>query len=191
MESSTEEEWNILWQRYIAEDDPHKKKHYLAALTKTKDTVILENLIQIGKNTSLVRSQDYLSLLSRIARNNAGNEAVWKFITSEWNFLVERFGLSSRGLGNLPKTVVSSWKTQEQLERLEAFFAKHPEAGAGLRARGQAKQRILNNMAWEEVNREEVVIWLAENVNKDMGEHVRRLGEHFRRLGEHVRNPKF
>ena len=65
-----------------------------------------------------MRRQDYFTALSYIAANPAGTSLVWDFIRAEWPGLVQRFGLNSRYLGRLPKTVVSRFSTQFQLDQV-------------------------------------------------------------------------
>ena len=60
-----------------------------------------------------------------------GNPIVWKFVREEWPNLVNRFSLNDRYLGRLPSYIASGFNTKLELEELNAFFAKYPDAGAG------------------------------------------------------------
>ena len=60
-----------------------------------------------------------------------GNPIVWKFVREEWPNLVNRFSLNDRYLGRLPSYIASGYNTKLELEELNAFFAKYPDAGAG------------------------------------------------------------
>ena len=109
------------------------------------------------------RSQDYFTALSYISRNPIGNDLVWNYIQSEWSNLVERFGLHSRYLGRLPKTVVQDFTTEYQLSKVKAFFNSNPEAGAGVRARKQALESIENNIKWLNNHYESIASWINRN----------------------------
>jgi glutamyl aminopeptidase len=48
---------------------------------------------------------------------------------------VERFTLTDRRLGSLIKTVCGKFVTALQLQEMQQFFEKYPNAGAGKNAR--------------------------------------------------------
>ena len=47
--------------------------------------------------------------------------------------------------------------------QVESFFAKYPDAGAGVMARKQAVDRIKSNIAWMKANEQQVSSWLDAN----------------------------
>ena len=102
----------------------------------------MHRFVNLAKNESYVRSQDFFSALSYIAGNPVGNNIVWDFLRSEWSYLVDRFTLNDRYLGRQPKTVSSNFATDFQLRQLKEFFEANPEAGAGARARKQAVEQV-------------------------------------------------
>ena len=75
---------------------------------------------------------------------------------------MERFGLHSRYLGRLPKTVVEDFTTETQLNEVETFFLVNPEAGAGARARKQARESIENNIQWLHNHYENIANWMGK-----------------------------
>jgi glutamyl aminopeptidase len=44
----------------------------------------------MAKDISIVREQDYFSLLASVAANRVGETLVWDFVRNEWEYLVER-----------------------------------------------------------------------------------------------------
>ena len=152
--------WEILWERYLAEGNAQEKRKLLYGLCSIKEPWILNRLMNLAKNETNVRSQDYFTVLSYINRNPVGNPIVWKFLQSEWSGLVERFGLNSRYLGRMPKSISYDFSTQYQLEEVQAFFLKYPESGAGARSRKQAVERIQLNIKWLKDHQAVVHQWL-------------------------------
>ena len=75
---------------------------------------------------------------------------------------MERFGLQSRYLGRLPKTVVEDFTTETQLNEVKTFFLVNPEAGAGARARKQAIESIENNILWLSNHYESIAGWFEK-----------------------------
>ena len=117
----------------------------------------------MAKNETLVRGQDYLSALTYLSYNSVAVPILWNFIREEWPYLTERFTLSNRYLGRMPKIVSSTFSTQLQLEEMQSFFEKYPEAGAGKRARTQALENIENNIRWLARNEDSINSWLESN----------------------------
>jgi len=152
--------WEILLQRYLAEKNAQEKRKLLYGLAQIKEPWVLHRFIDLAKDESNIRSQDYFSALSYISNNPAGNLLVWNFVQSDWGYLVDRFTLNDRYLGRLPKTVVEGFSTEFELKQVQDFFEENPEAGAGARARKQAVEQIENNMKWLKDHREVVHNWL-------------------------------
>ena len=86
---------------------------------------------QLGRNETIIREQDYFSMLSYISYNLVGEPIVWDFVRNEWEYLVERFTLNDRYLGSLIPTITKKFATEMRLLEMKAFFQKYPEAGAG------------------------------------------------------------
>jgi glutamyl aminopeptidase len=167
LEAAAPAVWMQVWARYQAEASHTERSKLLRALARTRDLELLIRLVEEGRDEGTVRSQDYLKLLAYVARNERGNALVWRFMHKEWSWLVARFGLGSRSLGRLPKTVSAGWRTEDQLRALEAFFEARRAAGAGARSRAQALQQVRGNMAWQAAHTEALVAWLEENVEGD------------------------
>ena len=58
-------------------------------------------LIDLARDISNVREQDYFTLLAMISNNRVGEPIVWDFYRNEWEYLVERFTLHDRLLGRV------------------------------------------------------------------------------------------
>ena len=85
----------------------------------------------MGRNETIIREQDYFSMLSYISYNRVGEPIVWDFVRNEWDYLVERFTLNDRYLGSLIPTITKKFVTEMRLQEMRDFFAKYPDAGAG------------------------------------------------------------
>ena len=53
--------------------------------------LVLHRFVQLAKNKTYVRGQDFYITMSYIAGNPVGNPIVWRFLQSEWDYLVDRF----------------------------------------------------------------------------------------------------
>lgn len=160
------EVWEVLLERYLAETNAQQKRKLLYGLAQAREPWVLHRFIQLAKNESYVRSQDFFTTLSYMAGNTVGNPIVWDFLQHEWQYLVERFSLNNRYLGRLPKTVSSHFSTKYQLEELQRFLASNPEGGAGARARKQAVEQVENNIRWLEEHSGVIEAWLEKRGSK-------------------------
>merc|ERR1719323_2297680 len=139
-----------------------RRKKLLYGLVSIKEPWILQRFIILAKNESNIRSQDYLTALSYLSSNPIGNMLVWNFVQSEWQYLLDRFGVNNRYLGRIPKTVAGDFSTQFQLKQVKDLFAAFPNAGAGTRARKQALEEIENNIKWQEQHLNDIEQWLKQ-----------------------------
>ncbi|XP_065573933.1 glutamyl aminopeptidase-like isoform X1 [Artemia franciscana] len=158
-----EEIWKTVWDRYLQEADVQEKTKLLQGLASVQDPYIINQYLILAKNDSFVRSQDYFSVLQYISGNPIGEPLVWNFVRDEWQYLVDRFTLNDRYLGNMVKSITSRFSKQVQLDEMEKFFMDNPEAGAGARAREQALETVRNNIKWVKNNTPIVESWLREN----------------------------
>ncbi|KAH3863357.1 glutamyl aminopeptidase-like [Dreissena polymorpha] len=165
--SDSSRDWHITWQRYLNEADAQEKSKLQSALAKTKSIPLLMRYIENAQNEEYVRSQDYFNVLGIIAGNRAGRGLVWDWVRNNWQTLVDRFTLYSRYFGRLLPSIASNFNTQYQLEEVQMFFAKYPDAGAGASGRKQVLESIQRNIRWMATNKQRVVTWLESHVPKE------------------------
>lgn len=159
--NSNEATWEKLLQVYEAETDASEKLKLINGLANTKDVNLLKRLLDLAKNETVVRGQDYFTVLSYIAANPIGTDLVWNFVRQNWEYLVDRFTLNDRYLGSMISTISKTFSTETKLVEMEQFFAKHPEAGAGATARKRASETVRQNIKWLANYRETVENWLS------------------------------
>ncbi|CAG9829481.1 unnamed protein product [Diabrotica balteata] len=80
---------------------------------------------------------------------------------SNWEYLVGRYTLNERNLGNLIPRITSSFSTPERLQEMEDFFKKYPEAGAGAAKRKEALETVRNNMLWVSNYKKTIEDWIV------------------------------
>ncbi|XP_076049754.1 glutamyl aminopeptidase-like [Oratosquilla oratoria] len=164
MKSAGEKEWNIMLERYKAEINAQEKDKILMGLVSINSDWILQRFLDVARNESLIRTQNYQTALIRVARSGfTGAQLVWNFITAEWPWLVERYSINDRYLGRMVKYVATEFTSRQLLQRVKDFFAANPEAGAGAMSRRQALEDIEKNIKWIEKNEERLYTWLTKN----------------------------
>lgn len=161
--TGSEQIWQIVWERFIAERDAQEKSRLMYGLSAVQVPWLLQRYIDLAWDKDNVRTQDYLSCLGNIAGNRIGESLVWHHVRENWQMLVERFGLNERNLGNMIPSITGRFNSQTRLAEMEAFFELYPEAGAGEAARVRAKENVKNNIKWLANNKDTIAKWLENN----------------------------
>ncbi|PIK40302.1 Glutamyl aminopeptidase [Apostichopus japonicus] len=125
-----QDNWDALWERYVNSDTSAEKSRISFGLARTRHVWLLSRYIEYAMDESKIRRGDFFSVLSYISGNPVGNPLIWDYIRANWEYLVDRFGLS-RSLGSLTYTTTQYYSTELKLQQMEEFFEKYPEAGAG------------------------------------------------------------
>ncbi|XP_068219694.1 glutamyl aminopeptidase-like [Palaemon carinicauda] len=160
------EEWETMKDRYTKEVNAQEKLKLAVGLSSSNEDWIVERWMMLAKNESIVRGQDYLTVLNNIASNPWSTHIVWSFVKANWQYLVDRFTLNNRYVGRMVKYVSTRFTSQYELEDLMDFFQKYPEAGSGVRARQQAIEEIQKNIAWIEKYEDTLHTWFMKNAGK-------------------------
>jgi glutamyl aminopeptidase len=92
-----------------------------------------------------------------------GRQLVWDYLSNNWNYLVERFTVNDKRLGNYISSISISFATETQLKEMLDFFARHPDSGAGENARNQTLEKARNNIKWLEMHEKNVLNWFNSN----------------------------
>lgn len=166
MQKAGFEDWEILKDRYTSEVNAQEKSKMALGLATSKEDWIIERWLLMARNESIVRGQDYFTVLNNIASNPWNTHIVWTFVKANWDYLVDRFSLNNRYLGRMVKYVGTRFTSQNQLDDLEEFFKKYPEAGSGARARKQAVEEIKKNVAWINKYKEPLYHWFLKQSGK-------------------------
>ncbi|XP_063621809.1 glutamyl aminopeptidase-like isoform X2 [Cydia splendana] len=160
MKQGTQAEWDKLWQIYKREEDVHEQSKIRQALAAPRNTAILRKYLDLAWDETNVRAQDYLNVIQTISNNPSGTDLIWDHIRNRWPSLVERYTLNSRNLGAVVPGVTDSFNSERDLKEMEDFFAKYPDAGAGVSARKRALETVRNNVKWASSRAPAVSAWL-------------------------------
>ena len=111
-------------------------------------------------NENYVRAQDVFTCLRQISANPIGTSLVWDWVRENWEFLVKRYTLNNRYLGQLIPAITSSFASEVKLNEMKTFFEKYPEAGAGALYRTRALETVVTNIKWLQKNGLKIEEWL-------------------------------
>ncbi|KAM9707550.1 LOW QUALITY PROTEIN: glutamyl aminopeptidase [Menidia menidia] len=162
--AGTPEKWEVVFQRYKDSTLAQEKDKLLYGLASVDDVDLLYRLLEATKDETVVRSQDLFTVVRYVSYNPKGQNMAWEWTTLNWDYLVGRYTINDRNLGRLLTQISSTYNTDVQLGKMEYFFRKTPDAGAGAMPRQQALETTRNNIEWLRRNREEISSWLMANV---------------------------
>ena len=145
---SDKDDWMVMFEYFKDETDPLEKNKLMKGLAGIKSTEILKDYINKAMDKEIVRTQDFLKCLIMISENPDGTLLVWDWVRNNWGFLVNRYTLNDRYLGQLIPAITKSFTTQVKLDEMKAFFKQNPEAGAGADSRAKALETVSWNIKW-------------------------------------------
>ncbi|NXS45985.1 AMPE aminopeptidase, partial [Balaeniceps rex] len=157
--SGNESSWDYMFKKYQETSLAQEKEKLLYGLASVKNITLLDRYLKYIYNTSLIKSQDVVTVLRYISYNTYGKTMAWDWIRLNWQYLVDRFTINDRNLGRIV-TITQNFNTELQLWQMENFFEKYPNAGAGELPRSQSIEQVKNNIEWLKVNKEEIRMWL-------------------------------
>lgn len=80
MTSASEDTWNKLFELFNNETDASEKLKLMSGLAAVRNPSLLSKLIELAKDETYIRSQDYFTLLSYIAANPIGTAIIWDYV---------------------------------------------------------------------------------------------------------------
>ncbi len=157
------EVWKFMLERYKVETNAQEKQKLLRGLTAIGEPWILSNLLNLAKDESIIRSQDFFTLLTYMSWNRIGVPIVWDFVRSEWPYLEARFTLNNRLMGRMISDITETFASELKLEEMRAFFSKYPNAGAGAQYRKIALETVENNIKFLNESMQSIENWLRSS----------------------------
>ncbi|KAJ9157741.1 Aminopeptidase [Pleurostoma richardsiae] len=109
-----------------------------------------------------VKDQDIYLPAAGLRSHPEGIEALFTWITENWDEVYKRFPPSLSMLGHMVSICTSSFTTSEQLARVEKYFAQKDTKGFD-QSLAQSMDSIRSKIAWLERDRVDVAAWLKEN----------------------------
>jgi hypothetical protein len=80
-----------MFSLYQKSQDSQERSNALAAMSSTRIPWILNKYLEeLSKNSSVIRFQDFFTVLNAISRNPSGRNLAWNFYRENWNFLVNK-----------------------------------------------------------------------------------------------------
>jgi aminopeptidase 2 len=139
-------------------------------LGKAKDPeLIIRTLALIFSGE--VRDQDIHLPISGLRSHQAGVEALYNWMTENWDKLVRKLPPELNNLSSVVSLCISAFSSQENLERVQKFFADRSTKGFDQNL-AQSCDSIKAKAAWLARDRQDVKDWVSSYVAKTIESEV-------------------
>ncbi|CAL1533887.1 unnamed protein product [Lymnaea stagnalis] len=159
----TKSDWDQVFERYLRSNVPSEKSLLLSSLAATKDSRVLQILLEYSLDDTKVKSQNSGDVIEYVASNDNGLLLSWRFFRQNWDKLFERYGESSFILSNILKSVTVPFNSMFDYDEIVSFF-KNKDLGSAKMALNQALEVVHSHIDWANKNMNTVKTWLKRNV---------------------------
>lgn len=166
LKESSSEDWLFVLQLYNTTINLDEKDAYLYALTCTKNGSLHEKIINLTQDSFTMKGSEAVTTLSRLARNPSALSKVWNYLTSRWDYFLEKFSGSLFQLASLVKGITGEFTTKEQLNALELFVNNTKSLGPAKQTFAQAIERTKGDMEWIAENIKTLEQWMDQMIRQ-------------------------
>lgn len=111
-----------LLKRHNETHNAELKQELAGALTSTKDTVRVKQLLSLITDPEIVRLQDVDHWFVWLIRNRYARKDTWQWMVSNWQWIEKNFR-NDKSYENFPRYAATAFSNDEWFERYKAFFA--------------------------------------------------------------------
>lgn len=106
-----------------------------------------------------VRDQDIYIPIGSLRSSKGGIEALFDWLQTRWEEIYTKFPAQSSMIGSIVSYCTSGLTKQEQLDKLDKFFAEKEKKGF-VRALSQSTDSVKAKIAWTSRDTEDLRKWL-------------------------------
>lgn len=110
-----------LLEKHQATSNSELQEDIALALTATKSDSVVDRIITLFQDQTVIRMQDFPRWFVWLMRNRYGREKVWQWARDEWHWMVDKFKGDSH-FDAIPRYIASSLMTQKHLDEYTSFF---------------------------------------------------------------------
>ncbi|KAK1754931.1 peptidase family M1-domain-containing protein [Echria macrotheca] len=155
------EEYDAILNFYRTSTNGDERNTALRVLGRAKDPELIKRTLDLIFSGE-VKDQDIYMPTAGLRGHPAGVEALFTFMTENWDRLVEKLPPALSMLSTVVAICTSGFTKPEQLARVEKFFADKSTNGFD-QSLAQSMDAVRSKISWLERDREDVAGWLKEN----------------------------
>ena len=122
MQTNDEDVINWLIDIYKTSNSSDLKQDLNIGLTATRNPETVKRLLNLIKDSSIIRSQDVARWVAYLIRNKYGRDLTWQWIMDNWNWLETTFK-GDMSYDDYPRYAANALINQDQLNQYVAFFS--------------------------------------------------------------------
>ncbi|KAM3065963.1 Aminopeptidase 2 mitochondrial [Clarireedia jacksonii] len=154
-------EYDVILDTYRTATNSDERNTALRSLGRSKDAELIKRTLDLPFSGE-VKEQDIYLPISGLRAHPEGIEALFSWMTENWDELARRLPAGLSMLGTMVTICTSSFASKKDLDRVQKFFSERSTKGfdQGL---AQSCDSIRAKAAWLERDREDVKAWLEAN----------------------------
>lgn len=155
------EEYNSILDVYRNSKNSDERNTALRSLGRAKDPELIKQTLSLPLGGE-VKEQDIYLPISALRSHPAGIEALYTWMTENWDELARKLPAGLSMLGSMVSICTSSFTSLKDKERVEKFFSEKSTKGFEM-GLAQSLESIQAKSAWLERDRKDVAAWVKEN----------------------------
>ncbi|XP_069758954.1 thyrotropin-releasing hormone-degrading ectoenzyme-like [Narcine bancroftii] len=155
--------WEFLWNKYQSSTVILERKILLKSLACSKNTFLLNRLLNLSLSSHLVPDQIALEVIINVAKSPNGRDLAWKMFQDNWSMFNSRFGEALFIISRLINGVTEFLSTEIELNELKEFV-KNLRKGEDA-SFAQAIEIVEANVRWHDQLEDELFHWLRNSLN--------------------------
>lgn len=113
---------DTLLAAYSSSSSAELKGDVGSGITSTKDTVRIAQLLELAKDTQVIRTQDTTRWVIGLLRGREGRDLAWQWIQDNWTWIKTTFD-DGKTYDDYPRYAAGALMSREQLAQYDAFFS--------------------------------------------------------------------
>ena len=161
-QSEKEKAYDVLLNEYRTASIADERNTALRALARVgTNTELIQRTLRLPLSDE-VKAQDVYYPLAGLRSEKEGAEALWTWMTSNWDALNKKCPASLGGLSHVVQICCGGFTTEEQIQMVRAWFNERSTKGFD-RALEQSLDGVQAKASWLKRDKEDVGGWLMEN----------------------------
>ncbi|KAL8843539.1 MAG: hypothetical protein Q9170_000043 [Blastenia crenularia] len=155
-----QEEYDAILQEYQTANDADERNTALRSLGRVEGSELIDRTLSLPLSDQ-VKNQDLYIPLSGLRNDAQGIEALWKWMTSNWEAIEKKCPPGLTMLSNVVQLCTSGFTTEKQLKEVQAWFEGRSTKGFD-RALEQSCDAVRAKVKWLARDKEDVQEWLRK-----------------------------
>ncbi|CAG2104288.1 unnamed protein product, partial [Medioppia subpectinata] len=168
-QSTDPNDFEEVWKKYKdANKNDNFKLRYLTALSKSKNSEQLKDILVKALDDKVVSVSHFQTLLSEMAKTPEGLPIAWDFFQNNYQMLTRK--LSANDLNNVFNNIIKYFGDVVKRSEVDTFLRRYPNVGLSNTNRENGLNRIQQNMDWIFERGDDYGKWLTANgcgINKE------------------------